>query len=117
MRTCWLPGAREHRAAVWSDHELPVVPTDKAVSLIVSAIPEEPLVELLDLRTLEPMDLCPPPPLLRYLKSVGPGIPLDYGLTRWADGFCWDDISESGLPNFLRVHRDGAAGFSTPVSR
>lgn len=100
---------REHRAALWQDHALPMAaPTDDPW-LIVSALPEEPLPELLDLGVIEPDDVRPPHNVRVHVQH-GQFTGSVERLGRWADGLFGHD-GQCGSPPYtsVRLHRDGAA--------
>lgn len=101
---------REHRADLWADHALPMQIADSSEPWItVSALPEDPLGELLDvggdLGTFRPTG-----PLWYHAEQFGLSGSLQ-NLTRWADGLYGHDGSDRFGPTSLaRLHRDGAAG-------
>lgn len=105
---------RESRPELWDDHALPVAPPDgNQPWLTVSALPEEPLREVLDIATLNPTDaLAAPPPLSGHLQAMGLNVALS-SVQRWADGFFGDDGHGDRAPSAMfRFHRDAAAAFA-----
>jgi hypothetical protein len=113
----------ERRGIAWIDHFLPIQPPTGDPWLMVSGIPLDPLVEVLDLRHLEPGDFRPPSEPSEpsvYLNNVELAdlTPLLSRLGRWADGFFGDDpATEHSLPRSARFHRDGSIGLALQLSR
>jgi hypothetical protein len=102
--------AREHRAALWASHALPIGSFDERPCVIVSALPEEPLLSRLDMKRVKFSDFRQPAPLGTYVNicSLHWALPR---LNRWADGVYGDDGANQSSPNVaLRLYRDGAAG-------
>lgn len=100
---------REHRAALWADHALPMSAPTEEPWLIVSALPEEPLPELLDLSVIEPDDVRPPHPVKVHVQ-LGQLSGSVERLGRWSDGlFGHDGQGDSAPYSSVRLHRDGAA--------
>lgn len=119
VRDAYTLGLRtlERRPQLWVDHGLPLQPSTGDLWLIVSALPEEPLVDMFDMRTVMPSDLMPPREMLVYFAndwSLGDLTPLIRSLSRWMDGFHGSDPSDRApAEHFLRVDRDGAAALAT----
>lgn len=101
---------REHRADTWAQHHLPVRPMTNTPWLTLSALPEEPLVDLFDPAKVE-IDELRLPPEMQLLPQVGGYDLAAQRLEIWADGVYGDD-GQDGTPtrSVLRLHRDGAAG-------
>lgn len=103
--------AREHRAALWEEHALPMIPPTVAEPWVsVAALPEEPLVDVIDVGAVEPMALRPSGgPLVAQIAAYGleDGV---YRLRRWADGLYGHDAESTPRYVNVRLHRDGAVG-------
>lgn len=110
--------SRERRPSVWSDHALPMSPPTPAPWVVISALPEEPLTEILDMRVVDPGDLQPPADIATYVNNLELGdlTPALRAMTRWVDGFHGlDDRRGEGPWRAVRVHRDGAAAIAMRV--
>lgn len=106
--------SREHRAQLWSDRGLPMAAGSAAPWLTVSALPEEPLAEILDLTSVEPDALVPPQPIAGHLES-SVGLALQR-LGRWAQGYYGDRASDDRpASESVRIHRDGAAAIGAEL--
>ena len=105
-----LRGA-ERRPELWREHGLPLVIGGSA-ELCVSALPFEPLPELLDLRRVTTGEIRPQGELFSYIDSMCEvGSALVAGRL-WAQGF----VGQSSHDNtYVRLHRDGACGISQPL--
>lgn len=103
--------ARGRRVQVWEMHALPITPPSTNDAWIsVAAVPEEPLVELLDVGGIEP-GFFHPDGAVAHHASIGNFSIATQQLRRWADGFFGGDPSDDRPPHSLcRLHRDGAAG-------
>ncbi len=110
VRDAYLLAARgrEGRKQLWREHNLPIRPESDRVWLNVSALPEEPLVEIFDpgRDSLEVFH-----PEARLMKQYA-GVDFITGsavLQIWADGVHGAD-SEGDRPpmSVIRFHRDGA---------
>lgn len=102
--------AREHRPAEWDDHSLPMPPGSTATPwLTVSALPDGPLRDVLDLVRVDPSELAPRGHLFEYMSWCGFGGSLPR-LGRWADGFWAEDSMAGDAREVVRLHRDGAVG-------
>ena len=115
VRDAYALGARgrEQRPETWAFHELPLVPTWQIPWLVVSALPEEPLVDLIDPAVVPTNELQPPPEIHPHTESAG----LNGAMARmhiWADGvFAEDRFREDQPPEtIVRIHRDGSAGLA-----
>lgn len=96
--------ARERRPQIWEEHQLPLIPLAKAPCLCVSALPEEPLQELLDVGSVEPANLQPPADLGALCEAAHiPG-----NLYVWTHGFFGEEEIAAGFWVRLRLYRDGA---------
>jgi schlafen family protein len=106
--------ARERRPLVWQEHALPMTTPTEHPWIILSALPEEPLNERLDMRTVESRDLLPPPQMATYINNweLGDLTPALESLTRWVDGFYGVDTDQEGARRVVRIHRDGAAAIA-----
>jgi hypothetical protein len=102
----------EHRDALWARHLLPMKGTGDQPWLTISALPEEPLTEIFDSRTVDLRQLQAPEVLARYQSHTG----LQFATGRmrhWADGLTCDDRVNGQPPSTaIRLHRDGAAGIA-----
>lgn len=104
---------REHRAETWASHVLPMPVLSTDPWLTVSALPEEPLREVLDLATVSQEALQPPDPLRRHIaESIGTAV---QRLSRWADGYFGADADsrQDSAYQLVRLHRDGAGGVAS----
>jgi hypothetical protein len=114
VRDAYLLAARgrEHRAGLWDDHALPMEAPTEDPWLIVSALPEEPLPELLDLGMIEPDDVRPPHAVNVHVQ-LGQLTGSVERLGRWSDGlFGYDGQGGSPPYSSVRLHRDGAAAIA-----
>ena len=102
----------ERRSTVWADHELPMHALNDSPWLVVSAVPEEPLSEILDSYSMDLNEIQSPRPLTRYMSHTG----LDFALRavrHWSEGLAADDgFNDTDPKMIVRLHRDGAAGFA-----
>jgi hypothetical protein len=103
--------ARDRRAEVWETHALPIAPPSIEQPWIgVAAMPEEPLVDFLDVGHIKPQSFRPDGALARHV-SIGNFSVAAQQLRRWADGLFGGDRLDDRPPYSLcRLHRDGAAG-------
>ncbi len=110
--------AREHRPDIWADHALPMTEPTTAPWMIVSAMPEEPLAEILDMRTVEAKDLQPSAHIATYINNSALGglTPVLQAMGRWVDGFYGVDDAGEGPRRIMRIHRDGAAAIAISCS-
>ncbi len=105
---------RENRAQSWADRALPMTALSESPWLTVSALPEEPLTDVIDVAAVEPDALRPPGLIDVHLRS-GIRLPLE-SLGRWADGYFADEVSqERGTKRSVRLHRDGAAALGAAL--
>ncbi len=100
--------ARERRQAVWEDHLLPLKPQTAAPCFCISALPEEPLVDLLHIGSVRANDVRPPDEFGTYR---------DYALVPnelqiWAHGLHGQTRLASGHDVRFRLYRDGAIGWA-----
>jgi len=111
--------ARDRRPDVWATHGLPLTPPTDDMWLIVSALPEEPLGDVVDMRTATVGDFQPPPEMATYINNwfLGDLTPALSSLQRWVDGFHALDLGtapdEPG--HEVRVFRDGAAAVAARI--
>jgi len=102
----------DRRQQSWIDHSLPVRVPEAVPWVAVSALPLEPLSEILDLRSTDLGIFHVPPPLRHYISHTG----LDFALLNirpWADGLTADDGHDDNEPKtVVRLHTDGAGGFA-----
>ncbi|MGH9026974.1 MAG: ATP-binding protein [Acidimicrobiia bacterium] len=101
--------ARDHRSDVWEGHGMPIVPATSDVPWVtVSAVPEEPVRDILDLAGVDPERLDLPGRVAGQLEAFGLGSSF-LRLGRWSEGLFGEDGSEDRDPSaMLRLHRDGA---------
>lgn len=106
--------ARENRPALWASHHLPIPPmTADNAWLVLSGLPEEPLVDLANPSILPPHRLRPPNELDEFRDAARASGIFD-DLKVWADGYHAAVMIEGGRRAF-RLHRDGAVGWTTEV--
>jgi hypothetical protein len=100
--------AAERRPELWAEHGLPLL-IGGAPQLCVSALPFEPLPELLELRRVIVEDLKPPRELFDFIDSMSDAVNAVAASSLWAQGF----VGKSPHTNtHVRLHRDGAYGIS-----
>lgn len=100
--------AREQREDVWKAHLLPLKPQRAIPCLSVSALPEEPLQELIDLGTIHPDEFWSPAALGAYHnQSFAPR-----DLKIWGHGLFGEEIWPDGHTIRFRLYRDGAIGLA-----
>ena len=107
--------AREVRPGVWAEHGLPLPAPNDDPWVVVSALPEEPLVEMFDMRLVTTADLQPPNEMATYINNdaIGDLTPSLRGLSRWLDGYFAVDQERDGTEyRVVRLHRDGAAAIA-----
>jgi hypothetical protein len=107
--------SRDVRPSAWADHGLPLQPPSGDPWIVVSALPEEPFSDILDMRLVTRQDLQPPAAMATYINSdqIGDLTPALQGLTRWADGYFSVDYERDGTEHrIVRIHRDGAAALA-----
>jgi hypothetical protein len=103
---------RERRDEVWAQHRLPMAVAGDQPWLVVSAVPEEPLSEIIDSRQIDLLRLVAPPSLSHYLSHTRLQLALS-SIRHWADGLAADDgVNGNDARLVLRLHRDGAAGIA-----
>lgn len=101
--------ARERRGGLWLEHALPMAAPTQDPWLIVSALPEEPLLEIIDLGAVDPDCVRPPPDVQVHVRLAHIGGAIER-LGRWSDGlFGHDGAGDSPPYAAVRLHRDGAA--------
>jgi hypothetical protein len=110
----------ERRDAVREAHALPLEPPTEDPWLTISALPHEPLSELLT-PTRDGLEAIRPPSRLAnsYHAQLADLKRLSSRLSIWADGVHADDTyGEDRAPSsLLRVHRNGAAGLASIFAR
>lgn len=109
--------SRERRPSVWEEHSLPLSAPNPDLWVVISALPEEPLPETLDMRTIEVSDLQPPSGLATYMNNfhLGDLTATFQAMNRWADGFYGEDVRDGKPWRVIRLHRDGAAAIALQV--
>lgn len=110
--------SRERRPSLWRDHALPMPAPTPTPWVVVSALPEEPLPEILDMRVVDASDLQAPAGIATYINNMelGDFTPALRAMTRWVDGFHGVDDDRAGEPwRMVRLHRDGAAAIAFRV--
>jgi hypothetical protein len=107
--------ARENRPALWASHHLPIPPmTADNAWLVLSGLPEEPLVDLADPSILPPQRLRPPNELDEFRDAARASGIFD-DLKVWADGY-FAEVAIEWSRRAFRLHRDGAVGWATEVA-
>lgn len=108
---------RERRPLVWEEHALPLSKPTSDPWIVASALPEEPLHEILDMRTVDVVALQPPASLATYMTNfqLGDLTPTFQGMKRWVDGFYGEDAKEDAAWRVVRLHRDGAGAIALRV--
>jgi hypothetical protein len=101
--------SREHRSDVWRTHHLPIAVKEDATHLVITGIPEEPLVDLIDPATTPP-ELLRAPDRLRYWRGNTFVAGLLDELRTWVDGYYAETEGA-----YLRLHRDGAIGCASQL--
>lgn len=104
----------DRRMRLWERHELPLAAPTGDPWLLVSAVPTDPLRDVIDLQHVRTRDLLPPTEPTVYLNSWGLAdlTPALETMTMWTDGFFSDDIRTDGsLSRLVRIHRDGSLAF------
>jgi len=107
--------ARERRGDLWEEHSLPFRPPTGEPWLAISALPEEPLRDLLDPTSIQ-LDSIRHPHWMNALANEGrfDDALLGSRLQIWADGLHGDDRTQTKHPtSIFRLHRDGAATLAT----
>lgn len=98
----------ERRPELWAERGLPLL-IGGAPQICVSALPFEPLPELLDLRRVTVENLKPPRELFEFIDSMSDAVNAVASSSLWAQGF----VGKSPHTNtYVRIHRDGAYGIS-----
>ena len=99
---------REHREDLWEQHDLPFVPQTGAW-LAISALPEEPLKDVLDPTSISLESFRHPDDQLA-MEGHFYSATASTNLRIWADGVYGDDSQrDTPLSEVFRLHRDGAA--------
>ncbi len=98
---------RERRDDAWNDHKLPM-PTAPEPWLLVSALPEEPLIDVLDLDSADPKEFTPTADLRAFSRMACVPPTLQF----WAAGLHGTLGGINGQHRAFRLHRDGAVGFA-----
>lgn len=109
----------DRQAMRWKERAFPLRPQHVDSLVTVSAIPREPVPDILDMRYLELDALRPPDFIQKYLQRWGLN-PALHALQRWADGFSYEPpatptSTHSALYAAIRVHRDGSLGIAEEV--
>jgi hypothetical protein len=121
VRDAYLLAARgrERRAEVWREHDLPIrALSGESSSLTLSALPEEPLTEVLD-PGLIPLNEFQYPVEMQALAELGSfdKVAAVENLRIWAQGIFGVATYGNRPPEaVLRIHRDGAMGLATRPS-
>lgn len=101
---------RERRQQVWEEHDLPLRPPEREYPwMTVSALPREPLTDVLDLSRTLPEKFAPPAHWLDDLACMGSfhrSTSTD-SLRRWRDGL-FGAYQNFGAWQLFRLHCDGA---------
>ena len=105
----------ERRDQLWRKHLLPLRVKDGHVCLVVSALPEEPLTEIINTRELDLRKFAPPEPILQYTNLTRLSM-VPYSLRHWSDGLT-AEVAKSESTDWLalRIHRDGAIGVAQEI--
>lgn len=116
IRDAYLLSARvrDRRGDVWDERSLPMAPPSERPWLIVSAVPEEPLVDLFDPANVEPAALKPSGLDLEIQNAYIDGALANPRI--WAGGFFGEDGYGDHPPaGVVRLHRDGSLGLGLAV--
>jgi Schlafen, AlbA_2 len=116
VRDAYLLAARgrERRSELWQEHYLPIRAESSTPWLMVSALPEEPLLDLFDPAQVEVDAFRPPAEFALHAQLAR----LDKALATpqvWAEGVFGQDRYESSPRAIVRLHRDGAAGLAVSM--
>jgi hypothetical protein len=107
--------SRDRREQVWKDHHLPLRIANGATCLVVSALPEEPLSEIINSREIDLRSFAPPEGIAHYVNLTRLSM-VPFSLKHWADGLTAEIAKiESSEWLTLRIHRDGAVGIAQEV--
>lgn len=107
--------ARQNRPELWSSHHLPINPmTEGTAWLVLSGLPEEPLIDLADPSILRPERLRPPTELDEFRDAARASGLFD-DLKVWVDGY-FAEVAIAGSRRAFRLHRDGAVGWATEIT-
>jgi hypothetical protein len=102
----------ERRDQLWRSHSLPMAIVGNQPGIVVSALPEEPLIEIFDAKQIDLPHFVAPPTLRNYKSHTGLSFALS-NLRHWADGLTADDGVNGSDPGVMvRLHRDGGAGLA-----
>lgn len=110
----------DRRAHLWEKHALPIAAPSGDPWLLVSAVPTDPLRDVVDLEHVTPRDLVPSTEPSVYLNNwdLADLTPALEAMTMWTDGFFSDDTRTDGsLSRLVRVHRDGSMAFGIQLER
>jgi hypothetical protein len=110
----------DRRADQWARHDLPLGAPTGDPWLLVSAVPTDPLRDVLDLRRVHTEELIPPTEPSVYLNNwdVADLTPALRSLAMWSDGFFSDDLRTDGsLSRLVRLHRDGSVALGIQLER
>lgn len=110
----------DRRREQWARHDLPLTAPTGDPWLLVSAVPTEPLREMLDLRHIDTEALVPPTEPSVYLNNwdLADLTPALRALAMWSDGFFSDDMRTDGsLSRLVRLHRDGSVALGIQLER
>lgn len=105
---------REGRAGVWATHNLPIQHHTANPWLLISAVPEEPLTDVIHLAQLPQFGAFTPPEPIRAYADYSWSPPVFSRLEVWGDGLYWEYPQPQ--QRFFRVHRDGAVGWGTELT-
>jgi len=120
VRDAYALAARvvDRRRELWVEHGLPLASPTGDPWLLVSALPADPLRDVIDLMTVAPGDFTPPTEPTVYLNNwdLADLTPALQTLTMWPDGFFSDDVHSGGsMSRIVRIHRDGALAFAVQL--
>jgi hypothetical protein len=113
VRDAYAVAARaiDRRDRLWQQHTLPIQVPAQQPWLVVSALPQEPLGEIFDARTIDLAQFVAPPPLEHY-QSHTRLVSTARFLRLWRDGLTAEDGDDAGPNSVIRLFRDGAAGIA-----
>jgi len=105
----------ERRDQLWKDHFLPLRMPDGPICLAISALPEEPLTEIIDSRLVDLGWLTPSQDIEEYLGLSSLSL-ARYSLRNWFDGIT-SEVAATETSDWLslRIHRDGAIGIAQEI--
>lgn len=110
----------DRRREQWTGHDLPLNAPTGDPWLLVSAVPTEPLRDVLNLRRVDTEMLVPPSEPSVYLNNwdLADLTPVLRSLAMWSDGFFSDGVRTDGsLSRLVRLHRDGSVALGVQLAR